>query len=264
MARPSSIPQGPGELTIPGIGLSRARKTLLVLADIFGVKGQADASGSSRRRSRGPALSYPIGSGLLPIAANRRRTPMPVSRLGAVEEYPVAFVRGAGLQPSEPAHLRQTDHLPQHPAERIRARNRDKLDGPLIGDRQHERKLPACRGKVTRCLFGLRPMLRRNSEENLSGPSAIPAQPGDRQRRRVLPGATSRARASTPLTGAACRSRRCRHERCRFARSAADRGCSRNRKAAPAQPVRRIPPKVSSTPAYAFCWLTQLDTSIYV
>jgi hypothetical protein len=31
---------------------------------------------------------------------------MPVGRLGAIEEYPVALVRGARLQPSEPASLR--------------------------------------------------------------------------------------------------------------------------------------------------------------
>jgi hypothetical protein len=74
---------------------------------------------------------------------------MPVGRLGAIEEYPVALVRGARLQPSEPASLRQTEHLSQHVAEDIRARNRDKLDCSRVGDRQRKRKLPARSGKVT-------------------------------------------------------------------------------------------------------------------
>jgi hypothetical protein len=87
---------------------------------------------------------------------------MPVGRLGAIEEYPVALVRGARLQPSEPASLRQTEHLSQHVAEDIRARNRDKLDCSRVGDRQRKRKLPARSGKVTRCLLGLGPMLRRS------------------------------------------------------------------------------------------------------
>ena len=87
---------------------------------------------------------------------------MPVGRLGAIEEYPVALVRGARLQPSEPARLRQTEHLSQHVAKDIRARNRDKLDCSRVGDRQRKRKLPARSGKVTRCLLGLGPMLRRS------------------------------------------------------------------------------------------------------
>jgi hypothetical protein len=115
----------------------------------------------SRRAFGGTALSLPIGSRLLPIATNRRRTPMPVSRLGAIEKYPVALVRGASLQPSEPVRLRQTDHLPQHAAEAIRARTRGKLDYSRVGDREHERKLPACGGKLARCPLGLRPMLGR-------------------------------------------------------------------------------------------------------
>ena len=86
---------------------------------------------------------------------------MPVSRLGAIEKYPVALVRGASLQLSEPVRLRQTHHLPQHAAEAIRARTRGKLDYSRVGDRQHERKLPACSGKLARCLLGLRPMLGR-------------------------------------------------------------------------------------------------------
>jgi hypothetical protein len=112
--------------------------------------------------SQRPALSLPISSRLLPIATNRRRTPMPVGRLGAIEEYPVALVRGARLQPSEPTRLRQTEHLSQHVAEGIRARNRDKLDCSRVGDCQRKRKLPARSGKVTRCLLGLGPMLRRS------------------------------------------------------------------------------------------------------
>ena len=111
--------------------------------------------------SQHPALPLPISPGLLPIATKRRRTPMPVGRLGAIEEYPVALLRRARLQPIEPASLRQRKHLSQHAAKDIRARNRHKLDCPRIGDRQRKRKLPTRRGKATRRLLVLRPMLRR-------------------------------------------------------------------------------------------------------
>jgi hypothetical protein len=51
-----------------------------------------DAPGRAKGfNSQRPALSLPISSGLLPIATNRRRTPMPVGRIGAIEEYPVAL-----------------------------------------------------------------------------------------------------------------------------------------------------------------------------
>ena len=85
---------------------------------------------------------------------------MPVRRLGAVEENPVALVGGASLEPREPARLRETDHLRQHTAESARAGGGSELDLSLIGDRQHQRELPARGRELATSLLGLRPMLR--------------------------------------------------------------------------------------------------------
>jgi hypothetical protein len=57
---------------------------------------------SAHTRSRWPALSLPIGSGLLPIATDRDEHQCRLAGLvRAIKEYPVALVRGAALQPSE-------------------------------------------------------------------------------------------------------------------------------------------------------------------
>src|SRR5215469_9853833 len=86
---------------------------------------------------------------------------MPVSRLGAIEKYPVALVRGASLQPSEPVRLRQTDHLPQYAAEAIRARTRGQARLLPCRRPSARGKLPACSAKLAHCLLGLRPTLGR-------------------------------------------------------------------------------------------------------
>src|SRR5215510_1852748 len=44
---------------------------------------------------------------------------MSVGWLGAVEEEPAALLRCTGLQPREPARLRQADHLRKHTAEAL-------------------------------------------------------------------------------------------------------------------------------------------------
>ena len=94
---------------------------------------------------------------------------MPVGGLGAIEEDPVALVRGASLQPRKSVRPRQTDHLPQHPAQSTRAGDRSEFDHSLVGDRQHERELPTCRSELASFLVGLRTMLRRIQKEIAQG-----------------------------------------------------------------------------------------------
>jgi hypothetical protein len=51
------------------------------------------------------AMLASIGSRLLTIAAQVRRAPVPICRLGTIEENPAALFRRAGLQAREPIRI---------------------------------------------------------------------------------------------------------------------------------------------------------------
>ena len=64
------------------------------------------------------AMLAAIGSRLLTIAAQIRRAPMPIGRLGTIEENPAALVRCAGLQARESIRLGQAIHFCQDATKR--------------------------------------------------------------------------------------------------------------------------------------------------
>ncbi len=86
---------------------------------------------------------------------------MPVSRLGAVEENPVALVGRAGFQPRQPIRLRQAHQLRQYSPKSVRTSDRDELNCSFIGNRENKRKPTGCSGDLTRCLLGVWSILGR-------------------------------------------------------------------------------------------------------
>jgi hypothetical protein len=82
-----------------------------------------------------------------------------------IEEDPTALVARAALEPIEPVRCGKTQHLRQHPAERIRAGHGNELHVSCVGNRHCQRKRSTRRRQSLRCRFGSVPLVGRGAQE---------------------------------------------------------------------------------------------------